>query len=294
MKKEYWNIIISAIFCGLIIPGGQFFSNLGFSLYEISAYSLLFLFLITLPILAIKKTIPLSKNTLVFFIVYGFIGALLQLTQFGGVVFGTPVAIVALLLYTQPIWTTLFGSVFLNEEISRKKLLPVSIAFLGVIFLLSPWNISNIGSSKGIVSSLIAGIFLSLWVVFARKTSINKVYYINTLSAYSLISFLWLIILWPAAKLIYQNGSLTRLSYQFPIEYWAFFVLFSLVGAFLPNYFFYKGITNVEASKAGVILILEPVVASILGIVLFSQYLSSSIFLGGGLILVSNYLAIKE
>ena len=120
MKKEYWNIIISAIFCGLIIPGGQFFSNLGFSLYEISAYSLLFLFLITLPILAIEKIVPFSKDTIVFFVVYGFIGALLQLTQFGGVVFGTPVAIVALLLYTQPIWTTLFGSFFLNEEISKK------------------------------------------------------------------------------------------------------------------------------------------------------------------------------
>jgi drug/metabolite transporter (DMT)-like permease len=204
------------------------------------------------------------------------------------------VAIVALLLYTQPIWTTLFGSIFLNEEISKKKLISVSIAFLGVIFLLSPWNITNIGSSKGIISSLIAGIFLSLWVVFARKTSINKVYYINTLSAYSLISFLWLLVLWPAVKLIYQNDSLTRLSCQFPIEYWFFFVIFSLIGAFLPNYFFYKGITNVEASKAGIILILEPVVASILAIVLFSQYLSSSVFVGGALILMSNYLAIKD
>ncbi|MCC7573183.1 MAG: DMT family transporter [Candidatus Methanofastidiosum sp.] len=294
MKKDYWTIIISAIFFGLIIPGGQFFSNLGFSLYEISLYSLLFLFLLTLPIVAIKKIFPFRRDNILFFILYGFIGALLQLTQFGGVIFGTPVAIVALLLYTQPIWTTFFGRILLNEKISKMKILAVSVAFLGVIFLLSPWNISNVGSTKGLISSLLAGIFLSLWIIFARKTGINQEYYINTVSAYSLISFLWLILLFPVIKLFYQYDYLTRLSYHFPTSYWIYFGLFCLISAFFPNSLFYKAIEKVEASKAGIILLLEPVVASIVAMVVFSQYLNSSIFVGGGLILISNYLAIKE
>lgn len=294
MEKDNLTIIISAIFFGLIIPGGQYFSNLGFSLYEISVYSLAFLFLFTLPIIIIKKTSPIRKNNIAFFLVYGLIGALLQLTQFGGVIFGTPVAIVALLLYTQPIWTTFFGKIMLNEIISKMKILSVVIAFIGVIILLSPWNIGIVGSTKGIMSSLFAGIFLSLWVIFARKTGINRDYYINTLSAYSLISLAWLIILFPLIKIFYQSNYLTRLSFDFPTIYWLYFGIFCLISAFLPNSLFYKAMEKVEASKAGVILLLEPVVASIVAMILFRQYLSSSVFLGGGLILVSNYLAIKE
>ena len=294
MKKNYLTIVISAIFFGLIIPGGQFFSNLGFSLYGISVYSLLFIFVFTLPIIVIKKIIPIRRDNLFFFLMYGLIGALLQLTQYGGVIFGTPVAIVALLLYTQPIWTTFFGRILLNEKISKMKTLSVTVAFLGVVFLLSPWNIGNVGSTKGLISSLLAGIFLSLWVIFARKTGIKKDYYINTVSAYSLISFFWLILLFPLIKFFYQNEYLTRLSYNFPTIYWVYFSLFCLIAAFLPNSLFYKAIEKVEASKAGIILLLEPVVASIVAMIVFSQYLNSSIFVGGGLILISNYLAIKE
>ncbi len=294
MRKDYWTIVISAIFFGLIIPGGQYFSNIGFSLYEISVYSLLFMFIFTLPIIAIKKTFPLRRNNVLFFILYGFIGALLQLTQFGGVIFGTPVAIVALLLYTQPIWTTFFGKIILNEEISKIKLFSVTLAFIGVIFLISPWNINNIGNTKGIISSLLAGVFLSLWVIFARKTGINKDYYINTLSAYSFISLIWLILLFPILKILYNSDYLTRLSFDFPTNYWIYFGVFCLISAFMPNSLFYKAMEKVEASKAGVILLLEPVVASIIAMIIFSQYLTSSSFFGGALILLSNYLAVKE
>lgn len=294
MEKDYWIIIFSAVFFGLTIPGGQFFSNLGFSLYEISVYTLLLLFFVTLPIIIIKKKFLLRRSNIIFFLIYGLIGALLQLTQYGGIVFGTPVAVVALLIYTQPIWTTFFGKVFLNEKITKVKIKAVFVAFLGLFFLLSPWNIKSLGNLQGVISSLFAGVFLSLWVIFARKTGINKDYYISTISVYSFFSFIWLIFMWPIVYSFYKEDFLMRLSYSFPIEYWFYFILFSVIVAFVPNSLFYKGIQSVEASKAGLILLIEPVVASIVAIIAFSQYLNSSILVGGGLILLSNYLIIKE
>jgi len=294
MNKDYWAIIISAIIFGLIIPGGQFFFNLGFSLYEVSTYSLLFIFILTTPFLIIKRSMPFHKNNFIFYGIYGLIGALLQLTQFGGMIFGTPVAIVAILIYTQPIWTTIFGKLILNEKITKMKTTAVIIAFVGTFFIISPWKINNIGSIIGIISALLAGIFLSLWIIFARKTAINKEYYINILSAYSLFSLLWLLALFPLISRLTQNYLVVRLSYDFPSIYWFYFLIFSFIAAFLPNSLFYKGIEKIEASKAGIILLLEPVVASLIGIIAFNQYLSSTIFLGGGLIIISNYLAITE
>jgi len=294
MNKDYWIIIISAIIFGLIIPGGQFFFNLGFSLYEVSTYSLLFIFILTIPFLIIKRSMPFHKNNFIFYTIYGLIGALLQLTQFGGMIFGTPVAIVAILIYTQPIWTTIFGKLILNEKITKMKTTAVIIAFVGTFFIISPWKINNIGSIIGIISALLAGIFLSLWIIFARKTAINKEYYINILSAYSLFSLLWLLTLFPLISRLTQNYLVVRLSYDFPSIYWFYFLIFSFIAAFLPNSLFYKGIEKIEASKAGIILLLEPVVASLIGIIAFNQYLSSTIFIGGGLIIISNYLAITE
>lgn len=294
MNKDYWAIIISAIIFGLIIPGGQFFFNLGFSLYEVSTYSLLFIFILTTPFLIIKRSMPFHKNNFVFYIVYGLIGALLQLTQFGGMVFGTSVAIVAILIYTQPIWTTIFGKIILNEKITKMKTVAIIVAFVGTFIIISPWKINNIGSTIGIISALFAGIFLSLWIIFARKTAINKEYYINILSAYSLFSLLWLLALFPLLSRLTQNYLVVRLSYDFPSIYFFYFLVFSFLAAFLPNSLFYKGIEKIEASKAGIILLLEPVVASLIGVIAFNQYLSSTIFLGGGLIIISNYLAIKE
>ncbi|KYC54312.1 MAG: EamA-like transporter family protein [Candidatus Methanofastidiosum methylothiophilum] len=294
MEKDYWAIIISAIIFGLIIPGGQFFFNLGFSLYEVSTYSLLFIFVLTIPFLLFKRSIPFTKSNIVFYLVYGLIGALLQLTQFGGMIFGTPVAIVAILIYTQPIWTTIFGKIFLNEKITKNKTIAVLIAFLGTFIIISPWKITNIGNITGTILALFAGIFLSLWVILARKTAINKEHYINTLSAYSLFSLLWLLAFFPILNRLIENYLVIRLSFDFPRIYLVYFLIFSFIAAFLPNSLFYKGIKKVEASEAGIILLLEPVVASIIGFLIFSQYLNSAIFFGGGLIIISNYLAIKD
>ncbi len=294
MEKDYWRIIVSAIIFGLIIPGGQFFFNLGFSLYEVSTYTLLFIFILTLPFLVINKSFPFNKKNFSFFVIYGFIGALLQLTQFGGMIFGTPVSIVAMLIYTQPIWTTIFGKIIFNEKITKMKTIAVIVAFLGTFIIISPWNIVSLGNIMGIMAALLAGIFLSLWVIFARKTGINKDYFMNTLSTYSLFSLIWLIILFPIVTKLTQNYSIVRLSYNFPNIYWIYFILFSFVAAFLPNSLFYKGIEKIEASKAGIILLLEPVVASFIGVIIFKQYFTSTIFLGGGLIIISNYLAIRD
>jgi len=96
-------IVIAATFYGTITVGGQFLANLGLSLYEIA---ILPISVISIPmslIVMFKREFLISRGVLRFFIVYGLIGGILHVTQFGGIVLGVPVAVVVLLLYTQPI-----------------------------------------------------------------------------------------------------------------------------------------------------------------------------------------------
>jgi len=293
-NREYWFVVFAAILYGTITAGGQFFSNLGLSLYEISFYPVLFVSLILLPIVWTKRQYFIKKEMILFFVSYGLIGAFLELTQFGGIVLGVPVAIVAILLYSQPIWTTILGKLMFGELITNRKILAVSLAFLGIIFLLKPWHIESVGPITGIISALFGGLFLSLWVVWGRKSGIDKKHFITTTFGYKSFSAIWLLLLWPIVGFFIHKPNIVRLSISFPSQYWFYLLIFAVISALVPHLFFYRGIQKVHASIAGIILLLEPVSAAILAAILFAQAISFNLISGGALILFSNYLVLHE
>lgn len=294
MKKEIIFIIIAATLFGLITVGGQFLSNLGLSLYEITLSLNSVIAIGTLIIAVFKRKFLIKKNMLRFFIFYGLTGALLQVTQYGGIALGVPVAVVILLIYTQPIWTILFGKMILKEKITKKKIITIIVAFAGVFILLKPWGVETVGSLGGIASALIAGVFLSLFIIYGKKSSIDKQHYITTAFGYSAFTMVWLCVLLPITSLFMHEPNLTTISFNFPTQYWFYIIFFGLIAEVIPRLLFYSGLEKVPASAAGVILLLEPISASIISAILFSQAITINIIFGGILILLSNYLIISE
>lgn len=294
MEKEYWFIVIAAILYGTLTVGAQFFVNLGLSLYEISLYPILFISLILLPVLLIKRQYMIKKEMILFFVVYGLIGALLQLMQFGGIVLGVPVAVVALLLYTQPIWTTIFGKLMVKEQITPRKIVAVGIALVGVVLLLRPWDIEAVGAPTGIISALLGGMLLSLWIIWGRKTGINKQYNITAITGWMGFAVIWLLLLWPIVSLLIPESNIMRLSVNFPLHYWFYLIIYTLLAHLFSYLFFYKGVQKIQASISGVIMLFEPVSAAILAAILFIQPIGFNILSGGALILFSNYIIHKE
>ncbi|MGH7890332.1 MAG: EamA family transporter, partial [Thermodesulfobacteriota bacterium] len=229
MSKEFWFVIIASVLYGAITPGGQFFIDIGLSLFEISLYRVLFISLTILPVVLIKREYLIKKEMIFFFIVYGMIGALLELTQFAGIVFGVPVAIVVLLLYSQPIWTILFARIMLDERITTRKVASAVIALSGVVVLLKSWEIRSADSALGIISSLLGGIVLSLWIIWGRKSGINKQHYLTTTIGWSGFSVIWLILLWPIVNLFVDKPSIIQLSAGLPLQYWPQFLVFGFI-----------------------------------------------------------------
>src|SRR3990172_4044690 len=294
MEKEYWFVLIAAILYGTITAGGQFFVNQGLSLFEISLYRVLFISLLLLPIVLIKRELLIKRGMLLFFLVYGLIGAFLELSQFGGIALGVPVAIVVLLLYSQPIWTIIIGRFMLNEKITLRKVLAVFIALSGVFIILKSWDIQSPKSLAGVISSLLGGVILSLWVIWGRMSGINKQHYVTTTIVYTSFSLVWLLLLWQIVNIFIAEPGIIRISTDFPLRYWFYFAIFGFIGGVIPHLFFYRGVQKVQAGVAGIILLLEPVSATVLADILFNQPIGLNIFIGGALILVSNYLIIHK
>ncbi|CAG0960560.1 hypothetical protein METP3_00801 [Methanosarcinales archaeon] len=294
MEREYWFVILSAILYGTMTVGGQFFINAGLSIYEISLYPAIFISFILLPVVLTKRKYLIKREMFSFFIFYGFITALLALTEFGGIVFGVPVAIVALLLYSQPIWTIVFGKLILKEQITSIKIIAIVSALAGVIILLKPWNIESVITARGIISSLLGGVFLSLWIIWGRISGINKQNYITTTIGYMGFSAIWLLVLWPFVAFFIHEPTIIRLSTSFETQNWLFLAFFAIMAHMVPYFFFYKGVQKVNSSTAGIILLLEPISAAILAAILFAQPIDLDLLYGGTLILLSNYLLISK
>jgi len=292
-RPSYWLVSVAAVLFGTVVVGGQHFHKAGLSLYEICLFPLLFTFLALLPgLLSHRK--DLTGLSLSFFAIYGLIGALAELAQFGGVVRGVPVAVTALLLYSQPAWTLLFGKVFLNEPISKPKLFAAVLAVLGVALLVNSDTGTDKYDSKGIISALLGGLFISLWVIWGRKSGIDQRHYVVTTAAWAGFSSLWLVALWPIAVIITSDEKLTRISLVRVFEFWPSLASFALVAGVLPGLLLFKGLQSVSASTAGILLLLEPVSATLLSVALLSQRVNALIVLGGALILLANAAVVAE
>jgi drug/metabolite transporter (DMT)-like permease len=270
MQKEHLYIIIASTLFGIITVGGQFFTNKGLSLYELSLFALIFEMIILSIIIAIKPKYLIKKKMIFFFIIYGLIGAVLQLSQFGGITLGVPVAIVAMLLYSQPIWSVIFGKLILNENLTKLKIISVLIAFIGIILLVKPWDIDSVGSISGILIALVGGMSLSLWVVYGRKSGISNQHFITTTLGYTFFSLLWLLVFWPLLRILINDQSIMRLDFSLLGNYWLYFLIFAIIVGVFPHALFYKGLKNIQASSAGIIMLLEPISATILASIFFS------------------------
>lgn len=294
MQREHWLVIIAAIFYGTITVGGKFFADLGLSLYEISLYPMVFMSLFFSIVVLLRRQYLFKKEMLSFFLFYGLIGALAILLQFGAIILGVPVAVVALLLYSQPIWTTVFGKLMLDERVTARKISAVAVAFAGVSLLLRSWNIERVGSPAGIILATLGGIFLSLWIIWGRKSGINNQHYITVTAGWAFSSVLWLLLLWPVIRLFIQDSAIIGLSVGFPLKYWLLLVIFAFIACIIPALFFFKGVQKIDAFIAGIVLLMEPVSATIMASILFAQPIGLNILLGGSLILSSNYLALQK
>ena len=166
-------VCLAAICYGSITVGARYFDQIVFSWFEIS-FLIVFVPLPLVPFVLLRSDFRVSPGQLGFFLVFGVIGAGLQLAQYLGIVLAMPVAVVALLLYSQPIWTVVLGRLILGEPVTSRKLAALGLAVLGTILLLEPWNARADYNLWGVLGGVAGGLLLSLWVICGRLSSLRR------------------------------------------------------------------------------------------------------------------------
>jgi drug/metabolite transporter (DMT)-like permease len=290
--KEYLFVIITGILSGFIVFGGQVFLNLGLSLFQISFITQLLIVLMLLPFIILDKNLR-PKNLNWLWVLYGFATAIIVFAQYGAVILGLSVAIVVLLLYTQPLWTIIISRLFFKEKLTKTKIISCIIVLVGMIILVNPFG-AEIKSSAGVILALVGGIALSLWVIIGSVVSKRKVPPVTIKFMNATLTVMFFLIFYPILLLFTREPSIIRLSFDLSLTLWFGLIIFTLFVEIINHLSYYKGVRKVPATDAGIILLLEPVTAALLATTFLNQPLTLNIIAGGILILLANYLIIKK
>ena len=177
-----------------------------------------------------------------------------------------PLSTAAILLYTSPIWIVLMSAIFFREKMNCKKLVALALAFAGCVLVS---GISGEGITlKGLLIGLGSGIGYGLYSILGTVALRRYSPYTVTTYTFLLAAIGSWFICSPAdmlSKFSAASNSTNLILFCF---------LTALITAVIPFLFYTLGLRTVEASKAGILATLEPMVATIVGITCFSEALT--------------------
>ena len=182
----------------------------------------------------------------------------------------------AILLYTSPIWIMLMSMLFFREKLNRKKILALALAFAGCVLVsgISGNGISMVGLLAGLGSGIGYGLYSILGTIALRRYS---PYTVTTYTFLFAAAGSWLI--------CNPADMVSKFSAAPDLPFLLFFCgLTALVTAVVPFLAYTLGLQKVEASKAGILATVEPMVATLIGILLFSEPLT--VLSGVGILLI--------
>lgn len=182
----------------------------------------------------------------------------------------------AILLYTSPVWIMLMSVVFFREKLTAKKLIALALAFGGCVLVsgISGEGMTLTGLLVGLGSGIGYGLYSILGTIALRR------YSPYTVTAYTFLlaaAGSWVIC--RPADMIAKFAAAEDLGGLL-----LFCLLTALVTAVIPFLAYTLGLRTVEASKAGILATVEPLVATLFGIVIFSEPLT--ILSASGIVLI--------
>lgn len=189
----------------------------------------------------------------------------------------TSLSVAAVLLYTAPAIVMILSAVFFHEKITAVKLISLVATFIGCVLVTGLVGSTESLNAAGILVGLGAGLGYALYSIFSRF-ALERGYHSLTISFYTFV-FASIGVL-PLADVQKICGACVE-----DIGMLGFYLVFALVSTVIPYILYTLGLTALENSKASIIASVEPVAATVLGIVLFHEKMTVNIVTGIVLVL---------
>ena len=175
----------------------------------------------------------------------------------------TSLSVAAVLLYTAPAIVMVLSAFLFREKITIVKMISLAATFAGCVFVTGLAGGAKSLNVAGILAGLGAGFGYALYSIFSRY-AIERGYHSLTISFYTFV-FASVGVL-PLADINIIYDACVK---DFSIA--GFYLVFALISTVVPYILYTLGLTGLENSKASIIASIEPVTATVLGLVLFHE-----------------------
>ena len=188
-------------------------------------------------------------------------------------------AVASILLYTAPSFVVVLSAMLWKESVTRKKLLALGLTLVGCALVCGIFAEDLTVTVSGFLLGLGAGFFYSLYSIFGRFA----------LAHYSSMTVtVWTFLFaGPASLVLLRPSELTALAQPSMALTAVCLVAFSTV---MPYILYTRGLARVESGKAAIMASLEPVVASLAGVLVFGEPMGLTTLAGILCVLAGVYI----
>lgn len=191
----------------------------------------------------------------------------------------TSLSVAAVLLYTAPAIVMIFSYFLFGEKFTKRKLLALVMTFIGCVLVTGIFTDTGHVSASGILVGLGAGLGYALYSIFSRY-ALERGYHSLTITFYTfLVAAIGTFFL---ADMKQVAGVVTD-----SVGFFLFCLAFGIVCTVIPYLTYTLGLKYVENGKASIMASIEPVTATLLGILIFHEKLTVSGALGMVLVLAA-------
>jgi len=188
-------------------------------------------------------------------------------------------AVASILLYTAPSFVVVLSAILWKEPVTKKKLTALALTLVGCAGVCGLFAGGVTVTLGGILMGLGSGFFYALYSIFGRYALAH--YDSMTVTVWTFL------FAGPASLVLLRPAELTALAEPSVALAAAGLVAFSTVLAYL---FYTKGLSQVEAGKASIMASLEPVVAAMVGVLVFGEPMNAMTAAGIVCVLAGVYI----
>lgn len=196
----------------------------------------------------------------------------------------TSVSVAAVLLYTSPVFVMIMAAVFFKEKITAVKIAATAVAVAGCVFVSGGFGGERVEAS-GLATGILSGFSYALYSIFGRSAA--KKYSPVTVTAYTF--------LFASAACLFTAdiGNISAAVCEKP-SLLPFMAAMAAVTAIFPYILYTGGLKYLSAGKAAVMACIEPAVAFLTGVIVFSERLTVQSLLGTAMILTAIIILNKK
>lgn len=237
----------------------------------------------TIVLLATNRSLfRIDFKGLLFCIFYGVLNYTIGISLYSLSVERIPIAVATVLMFSNPIWVTLFSKIFFGDKVGMKKILLISTCIFGCmciidIFTTGGKNLDIIGVLSGIGN----GMTFALQIVMPRfvEKTIKK----ETILLYGFwsgtICLFFLADLGSVVTNIQNSND--------PMLYIMHALSIGVFGTYCANTFYVNSTKYIGTSLPSMMVALEPIFAAILAFFIFGEQLKYIQFVGAAIVILS-------